>query len=372
MQGFFVCFLGVIKLTKVPFLRVYIIGGDEMLIAQSQTNELIYALKIPNKNYAKRLKMHCPACHKPVIFKAGKKMTPHFAHKINEACLSHSEGETKEHLAGKRQLLAHFREALGAKNVRLEAVLPTINQRADVLVRAPTGKIIALEYQCSPLSLEHLISRTQGYLGQKMQVVWLLGKRHRIKKRLTAQTAMFMRFHPHLGFYLLYYDASKQQFELNYEIQTCDFAPVKYCRFTTKNFGDIQKFCQVAHRKRYSPLNLTQRQNQLRRFYQTINQPTNAILQLAEQVYLASSTLSEMGKAYLSQAYTYPLFDRWQFFWRVHQHVAVQNEAKFVTTGLVKLPLVANLERFWTHQEELRQNCGVEFSPKFRYTQINN
>lgn len=133
---------------------------------------------------------YCPVCGERVILKNGAIKVAHFAHRHGSNCAC-SEGETAEHLLGKQQLFAWAqRQQL---NPRYEVYLPTIQQRPDILLTCSDGRQIALEFQCSPLSVERLRQRNTGYAQLKIQVWWLLGMPY-LKRSLTrAKYAQFMQ-----------------------------------------------------------------------------------------------------------------------------------------------------------------------------------
>ena len=72
------------------------------------------------------------------------------------------------------------------KAVQVEAYLPTLKQRPDLLI----GKI-AIEIQCSPLPIKRLVERTETYQTHGYQVVWILGERLVPKDKLTQLTKQF-------------------------------------------------------------------------------------------------------------------------------------------------------------------------------------
>lgn len=58
---------------------------------------------IADKKIDRQQKYICPACGSVVIFKCGAIKLPYFAHQKGSECAS-SEGETAEHLLGKKQI----------------------------------------------------------------------------------------------------------------------------------------------------------------------------------------------------------------------------------------------------------------------------
>ena len=70
----------------------------------------------------------------------------------------------------------------------VESPLQAFQQIADVLL--PDQKI-ALEVQCSSLSMERLKERSDAYHKHGYQVYWLLGKNLWLKKSLSALQEWF-------------------------------------------------------------------------------------------------------------------------------------------------------------------------------------
>lgn len=137
----------------------------------------------------------CPCCKSEVILKKGEVKFPHFAHKQLVTCQGASESETLEHIQGKL-LVAKNCERFGL-SYELEAYLPEINQRADVLIEKKT----AIEFQCSSLSIERLKERTEHYQSHGYQVFWVLGEDLGKTNRLTELKKHFLSFNHHLGYH---------------------------------------------------------------------------------------------------------------------------------------------------------------------------
>lgn len=120
-------------------------------------------------NAKKGLYYFCPSCKQRVILKSGEIKLKHFAHLSNSECKTFSENESKDHLLQKINI-ANFLKM--NHEVKLEAVIPKINQRADVFV----DKNIAIEFQLSPISIPRLKDRNNGYKRKNIRVIWILGK----------------------------------------------------------------------------------------------------------------------------------------------------------------------------------------------------
>ena len=114
----------------------------------------------------------CPTCSKQVIVKAGVQMIPHFAHKSLADCPSDESGEGAYHEQGKL-LLYRWVKAQGIK-VQLEAFLPEINQRPDLLLTI-NHKRIAIEFQCARVPIEQIQMRNKGYESAGITPIWIMG-----------------------------------------------------------------------------------------------------------------------------------------------------------------------------------------------------
>ena len=149
--------------------------------------------KIPMK---KEGPFFCLLCGKEVRLKKGPVMRPHFAHVNLEACPFRHETESPEHLELKLEL---YRWAKQNTQAEVESPLQALQQIADVLL--PDQKI-ALEVQCSSLSMERLKERSDAYRMHGYQVYWLLGKNLWLKKSLSALQEGFVYFSQNRGFHL--------------------------------------------------------------------------------------------------------------------------------------------------------------------------
>ena len=100
-------------------------------------------------------------------------------------------------------------------NTEVESYLADFQQIADLLV---VDKNLALEVQCSSLSLERLKERSDAYRSHGYQVYWLLGKKLWLKERLTKLQAGFLYFSQNRGFHLWELDLTKKELRLQYLI----------------------------------------------------------------------------------------------------------------------------------------------------------
>jgi len=155
---------------------------------------------------------YCLACNSPVRLKNGTVLRAHFAHVELQHCPYHHEAESLEHLELKASL---YNWASKESRTEVESYLADFQQIADLLV---VDKKLALEVQCSSLSLERLKERSDAYRSHGYQVYWLLGKKLWLKERLTKLQAGFLYFSQNRGFHLWELDLSKKELRLQYLI----------------------------------------------------------------------------------------------------------------------------------------------------------
>lgn len=112
----------------------------------------------------------CPKCAELVTLKAGRIVTPHFAHESGSHCSWGAE-ESREHRRAKILIAEHFAGA--GYEVDIEHVLPSGERRADVLLRNPQGDAIAVEIQKSSIQLEEIEKRAFSYAAMGVAQLWL-------------------------------------------------------------------------------------------------------------------------------------------------------------------------------------------------------
>ncbi|WP_455660707.1 competence protein CoiA [Pradoshia sp.] len=176
-----------------------------MLIAANQDGELIHSTRAANRLGEE---FRCPVCRKRVLYKAGSKRIPHFAHQREANCPGTDEPESIIHLEGKN--LLYKWTAQWAEESALEKYYEPISQRTDIEVYAE-GKHYAIEFQCSPISAQRLIERTLGYQKIEMEPVWIfhtgfLKKQGNCLWSLTSSLQTAIRHSPNGSSYLLFFD----------------------------------------------------------------------------------------------------------------------------------------------------------------------
>lgn len=180
-----------------------------MLLARDRKGNLISLLEgLPEDGQGP---FCCPGCGGQVTLRKGKIKRPYFAHLSLADCQFFWENEGQEHLGLKAAL---YRSLKPVCQVRVEVVLPDLQQVADLLVNDK----LALEVQCSSLSKERLADRTKAYRSHGFQVRWLLGKKLWLGKSLTALQKDFLYFSANMGFHLWELDLERLCLRLKYLI----------------------------------------------------------------------------------------------------------------------------------------------------------
>lgn len=171
-----------------------------MLVAVNNKNQYFNASN-EEKNKDKKHNYYCPNCKEPVFLKKGLIKQAHFTHFQKSECNVFSEGETEEHISGKNLLYQWFiKQKIPCQ---LEAYLPNLKQRPDLLVWLDEQSPIAIEFQCSALSAQRMIERTNGYSEKGYKVYWILGQNYHFKNKLTSFQKLFVNEHKEIGCYFL-------------------------------------------------------------------------------------------------------------------------------------------------------------------------
>ncbi|MBB1096316.1 competence protein CoiA [Limosilactobacillus agrestis] len=201
------------------------VHNDQLVLAENAKSELEY---------------YCPGCRKGVILRQGTHKITHYAHKKRNEC-GFSEGETLEHLKGKKQIYQWAQKHHW--NPQLEVYFPTIAQRPDILLKI-NGQTVAIEFQCSPLSLERLLARNEGYRQLKIPVWWILGSPylHNLRNKKIVQFTQIVK----KQFVLLFWDVKKAQLVINQKYRRCSYSRLKYDKKTI-----LMKQIEMLKKKQY-------------------------------------------------------------------------------------------------------------------------
>jgi len=179
-----------------------------MLAAFNKMGKIVYA----STDLKKEENYFCPICKKGVQLKFGSYTRPHFAHSTK--CLTSSTGETQEHQSLKETIFYWLKQDR-SNYIELEAYLSEIEQRPDILV----NKFIALEIQCSYLSIQRLVERCLAYKKIGITVIWLCGEKLHLNSKLSSLNRAFMKYTENAGFYYWELDHQKQLIRLIFNIE---------------------------------------------------------------------------------------------------------------------------------------------------------
>ena len=238
-----------------------------MLIACDENNHLI-SLISESKEIIEKIrgfKFYCVSCGEQVRLKNGQIKIAHFAHISRKDCDTFSEGETEEHLFLK-QTLASWCEKNGL-SYKLEAYLPELNQRPDVLI----GKF-ALEVQCSPISKNRLLERTRRYLEAGYCPIWICGEKLTPNNKMQEVTRGLCYFSENSGFYLWSIDWKTKELAIHFHLEEQWnrqlHSVIKKWSFSSESLLEIFSFPekkQFFHKRKYNTQELVQS------YYQDLN-----------------------------------------------------------------------------------------------------
>ncbi|WP_280737540.1 MULTISPECIES: competence protein CoiA family protein [unclassified Enterococcus] len=282
-----------------------------MLIAETTSGEIINLLDFSGRQELLQGQFYCPTCHSPLIFKNGKIKMPHFAHYPQADCHSFSEGETLEHLIGKRLFYQW-----GAGAALLEAALPDLPQRPDLLF----PQRLVIEFQCSPLSSQRLQERVAGYHAKKYQQWWLLGGRLAAANKLTPLTRNFCYFNQRLGFHFWQLLCQRKQVILYYHLQELwqhqQLAEKVVFSFEKESLNSVLQFLQTfqpKHRWSYQQGLTTAYQQQLMK---KLGLRDKKILTIQGLLYQRQGHLLQLPAILYSSSQFYLYFGDWLLYFR--------------------------------------------------------
>lgn len=114
----------------------------------------------------------CPKCARELTLKKGAIVVAHFAHKPPTNC-TWAAGETQAHLAAKMVIRDAFRARGYQADFEVEVLSVGGDRRADVLIRHPNGKSVAVEVQHQPILYDAIERRTLAYMAADLPMLWV-------------------------------------------------------------------------------------------------------------------------------------------------------------------------------------------------------
>lgn len=194
--------------------------------------QLIMARDALDEQNSAQLMFLCPNCLEPVQLVNAGRAGPYFRHPNT----TFRTEETQEHQLGKK-VLASGLTALGVENM-LEVPLVSDQIRADVYV-THAGHAYGLEIQCAPLGTTEYSIRHDFYLSENITDIWLIGRRHFLRKKIKQIHLDLLRTNSRWGNYLLEIDVNAHHLRLKYNIQQDDLN--LNCRYQTQIFALDEK-----------------------------------------------------------------------------------------------------------------------------------
>lgn len=194
-----------------------------MLQAKDEEEKLVSLVQMSRKQVEKwrKQKFFCPICNQTVQLKSGRIRIPHFAHRSDQACFFKGAKESEEHLSLKTALAEWcLRDAL---DHQLEAYLPLLKQRADILIDR-----FAVEIQCSKLSIEEMGRRTASYIKNGYQPIWICGEKTWNSGKNSSALRKFCAYSESLGFYLWTADWREKKLYLRYHLESASANKLHY------------------------------------------------------------------------------------------------------------------------------------------------
>lgn len=134
----------------------------------AETNETLYYSTEISDDFGKNNKWICPGCDSEVIYHRNVSglRTQHFVHKTK--CPYETEPESEIHINLKRWCY----ENINADKKYVPDSQFIGDQKPDVLLEINKNKV-AIECQCSKISLSNLIERTRKYTEKGIYVLWI-------------------------------------------------------------------------------------------------------------------------------------------------------------------------------------------------------
>jgi len=260
-----------------------------MYTALDGSGEIVFADHI-TKNHQS---FKCPGCNDSVFLKRGASRIAHFSHYARSACQTFSEGETLEHLDGKKLIY----DALISRNesVSMEPFLPELLQRPDVLWKKKDGTSLAIEFQCSSLSSRRMIERTKGYKSSGYDVVWILGSRFFFKGKLTPFHKLVLKENESGNFILNQLRTQTSELiqisnfkrsnykQLSYQIDTFSFARQSSLKKAKHNISG-KKFTLLKQHKQLENYSYSQ-SKELQSFFKLMYSNRDSLISIPIELY---------------------------------------------------------------------------------------
>lgn len=228
-----------------------------MLVALNVADELVNLLEVEQTDLVKlsEQNLRCPACKSQVRLKNGAVKAPHFAHVSLKFCQFYSENESYQHLTLKKRLYHWFGQT---ETVAIECFLPHLQQTPDLLVNDK----LAIEIQCSHLSIQRLRERTAAYQAHGYTVLWLMGEDLWLEENLSKLKQNLLYLSQNAGFYYWELDLKGEEIRLKYLIHEDLTGKLHYLTRAFKfDCGNLLQILRTPFAQTSARLQVTDKQN---------------------------------------------------------------------------------------------------------------
>ncbi|BDR59017.1 competence protein CoiA [Xylocopilactobacillus apicola] len=188
-----------------------------MLVGLNSKNELVYLVSNAQakKLLAEKSQFFCPNCQKPLKICCGSQTRPYFRHLFKAV----SNNESEIHERGK-DLLGIVWQENGFEIEKEKIVITADEERRVDLFVCPS---LAIEFQCSPLSVGLLRKRNNFYRRKGWQSLWFLGPAYLKGKCFGKNALKFLQYNQRLGFYLLFLEVETRKIQIYHHIRKYDW-----------------------------------------------------------------------------------------------------------------------------------------------------
>ena len=331
-----------------------------VLLAYNQFNELIEASEVEKNCHNQYF---CPGCNEKVFVKQGMKVVPHFSHYKHSDCQTFSEGESEEHIQGKLFLYNFLKPYVDS--IEIEPYIRTLKQRPDLLLTYNNQKV-AIEFQCSPISVKQIVKRSQGYQKSGILVLWIIGSPLQLDKRLSQLHRAMMNDIVFTTPNLLYLDTKKERLVIHYHFQKSDQTkwktsqliqfvlnknlPVQIPKSTNSIQYYSQKMIKQLHRMHYY------KTKNIRNFFQVVYQEGDHLLSLPQVIFIPCySEWSIMTASYEWKYYLYKWIERMKSGTVITTNLIKQWFLEQIETNKIKIYAMPNINR------SFQLNCIIYF-----------
>ncbi|MBF0747061.1 competence protein [Gemella sp. 19428wG2_WT2a] len=213
-----------------------------MYIALDSKGNIVNVLEL---SVEKGQEYFCPHCKKSLLYKKGRKIQSHFAHKKKLSCSYNSyKSESKEHLLTKKDFYDHFKRIYS--DVKLEYIFKADDnlQIADIYL---VDKNIAFEYQRSIISSSQIKERTIGYEKAGIKLIWLIDLNKFVKEFKLYNNIAYIRYAAFVENFLNYHKGCVFFYGYDLENKQLVFYQIWPNRLKKRHAVAIKQVCKLEN-----------------------------------------------------------------------------------------------------------------------------